>query len=226
MTTQLAVKTQGAPVLLAYDAKNNIWGAMQYWSDGNTYDRTLLNDVRVKAGTNGIFNYGLVMQRPDGTWESLTTSGGVGGTKAKNTHGFLFDKVWRYNYSNNITSGNLTTNDYLYDCTQVDLRYSTNCNQTLTVNKPVYLVGTVGNDGLFYLDDTWWTQTLPDTEDGKVYIYLGDTYNAYCIYFVSKNTALYYKDGAIREYSYIPSAFMDTAITNAEIDAIVNGTSS
>ncbi|MBR2182963.1 MAG: hypothetical protein IJ858_06025 [Acidaminococcaceae bacterium] len=208
MTTHFAVKTQGAPMLLAYDAKNNVWCNMQYWSDSNTYDRTLLNDVRVTAGTNGIFNYGLVMQRPDGTWESLTTSGGTGGTKAKNTHGFLFDKVWRYSYSNNITSGNLTTNDYLYDCTQLDLRYSTNCNQTLTVNKPVYLVGTVNNDGLFYLDTPWWTQTLPDTEDGKVYIYLGDTYNAYSIYFVSKNPALYYKDGAIREYSYIPNDYV------------------
>lgn len=224
MTTQLAVKTQGAPVLLAYDATNNIWGAMQYWTDANTYDRTLLNDVRVYAGTNKIMNYSLIMQKADGKWESFTTTRGTATTKAKNTSGFRLGRIWVYNYNETIAANALTRNDYLYDCIPHTLTYSTNCGTTLIAREPVYLVGTIGNDGLFYLDTPWWTQTEPTTEDGKVYIYLGDAYSTSAIYKVSKNTVHWYKDGAFREYAYIPSSSTDVAITNAEIDSIVNGT--
>ena len=201
MTTQLAVKTQGAPVLLAYDAKNNIWGAMQYWTDANTYDRNLLNDTRVTAGTNKIMNYSLVMQKADGTWESCTTTSGTGTSKTKNTSGFRLGKIWVYNYNETIAANALTRNDYLYDCIPHTLTYSTNCGTTLVARKPVYLVGTIGNDGLFYLDTPWWTQTEPTTEDGKVYIYLGDAYSTSAIYKVANNPIYEYRDGAFRPYT-------------------------
>lgn len=206
MTTQLNVKTQGAPVLLAYDGTNNIWCAMQYWTDANTYDRNLLNDIRVYAGTNKIMNYSLVMQKADGKWESFTTTSGTATTKAKNTNGFRLGRIWVYNYNETINSGSLTRNDCLYDCIPLTLTYSTNCGTTLTARKPVYLVGTINsNDGLFYLADTWWTQTEPTTEDGKVYIYLGDAYSTSAIYKVAHNTAYWYKDGALRPYSHTPA---------------------
>lgn len=200
MTTHVAVKTQGAPLLLAYDAKNNIWSAMQYWADGNTYDRNLLNDVRVTAGANKIMNYSLIMQKADGTWESFTTTSGTATTKTKNTSGFRLGNIWVYNYNETIASGSLTRNDYLYDCIPVTLTYSTNCGTTLTARKSVYLVGTIGDDGLFYLDDSWWTQTLPVTEDGKVYIYLGDAYSTSQIYFVANHPVYEYRNGSCRLY--------------------------
>lgn len=193
--------------------------------DANTYDRILLSNTRVTAGTNGIFPYSLIMQRPDDTWEALTTTGGTGTTKTKNTHGFVLGKIWCFNANATITSGNLTTaTNYIYDCMPLSLQYITNCGTTLIARKPVYLVGTIGTDGLFYLSDTWWTQTLPTTEDGKIYIYLGDAYSTSQIYFVEHNFVYWYKDGAFREYAYIPSSSTDVAITNAEIDSIVNGT--
>jgi hypothetical protein len=34
-------------------------------------------------------------------------------------------------------------------------------------------------DGYFYLDDTWYSQELPTTADGKVYIYLGEASSGY-----------------------------------------------
>ena len=222
MTTQLAVKTQGAPVLLAYDEKNNIWGAMQYWTDANTYDRNLLNDIRVYAGTNKIMNYSLVMEKADGKWESFTTTSGTGTSKTKNTSGFRLGRIWVYNYNETISSGSLTRNDYLYDCIPLTLTYSTNCGTTLVAQKPVYLVGTIGNDGLFYLADTWWTQTEPTTEDGKVYIYLGDAYSTSAIYKVAHNTAYWYKDGALRQYSYVSENVINDLI-DAKIALITDG---
>ena len=220
MAEQINANTQGAPVLLAYDAKNNIWGAMQYWVDTNNYDRNLLNETRVTAGTHKIMNYSLIMQKADGKWESCTTTSGTGTSKTKNTSGFRLGKVWVYNYNETIAANELTRKDYLYDCILHTLTYSTNCGKTLVAHKPVYLVGTIGNDGLFYLDTPWWTQTEPTTEDGKVYIYLGDAYSTSGIYKVANNPIYEYKDGSFGLYSSYKK------ITNAEIDTIVNGTSS
>ena len=81
----------------------------------------------------------------------------------------------------------------------VDFRYSTNCGQTLTLYKPVYLIGTF-REGLFHLDDNWYTQTLPTNDNGKVYLYLGDTYSNYQINFAIDHPSFWYKNGAIRKY--------------------------
>ena len=207
-------KTAGQIIMMTYNATLDCWQCDDYWTNSNTYDRTLLNDTRVYAGTNKIMNYSLIMQKPDGTWESFTTTSGTGTSKTKNTSGFRLGKIWTYNYNETINSGALTRNDYLYDCMPVTLTYSTNCGTTLVARKPVYLVGTIGSDGLFYLDNTWWTQTEPSTEDGKVYIYLGDAYSTSAIYFVANNPAYWYKDGAFRLYT--PSVVM----SQSEIDAL------
>ena len=66
---------------------------------------------------------------------------------------------------------------------------------------PVYLVGTIGADGLFYLDrQTWWTQNLPTTEDGKVYIFLGCAYSNYQLSLWAEHPIYQYKNGHIRLY--------------------------
>lgn len=208
----------GSVVSLTYVESVDGWRRAEY--DSNTYDRTLLSNTRVIAGTNGIFPFSLIMQRPDATWEALTTTGGTGTTKAKNPHGFVLGKIWCFNANATITNGNLTTaTNYLYDCMPLSLQYITNCGTTLVAHKPVYLVGTIGNDGLFYLDTPWWTQTLPVTEDGKVYIYLGDAYSTSQIYLVANNPIYEFKNGAFGLYS--PGSIQ--SISNSEIDSIING---
>lgn len=101
-----------------------------------------------------------------------------------------------------------------------------NSSLTFTNGRSVYLVGTLSGKE-FTVDNSILTDTLPTTEDGKIYIWIGFTYSTTVMWFNFSNPIMYYyKDGAIREYAYIPSASIDTAITNAQIDAIVNGTSS
>ena len=66
--------------------------------------------------------------------------------------------------------------------------------------KPYYLVGSINNsDGLFYLDTTWWTKDLPSTEDGKLYIYLGDAYDYNRMSFAGQHPIYHYANGKIRE---------------------------
>lgn len=103
-----------------------------------------------------------------------------------------------YNYSNNIAANALCSNNNVYETCSVDFRYSSNCGSTLTSRKSVYIVGTM-NNGYFYLDDDWYSQDLPTTNDGKIYIYFGEAYSTYQVTYTATHPA-YYFDGHLRVY--------------------------
>ena len=133
-------------VLNFYDS-NSDWG---YYSR-RTY-------TSIKAGSNKIFPYTLILKNADGRYESNVTSSSTGTSKAKNTHGFLLEPLlWMYanaTYNENVVVG--TYNLYHYYSGLIDGRYSFNVTTSsgFTANKPIYLVGTINaTDGLFYLDD-------------------------------------------------------------------------
>ena len=170
-----------------------------WWADANYDTNTVgVQAGQVKAGTNGIRPYGLMMKTASDAWSSFTTSAstGTGTGKTKYSGGFILSKVM-YNV-NNTTYNSVGITGDCYDARGIDLRYSTNCGSTLTKGKEVYLVGTFGEDGLFYLDDTWWTQTVPSQEDGKIYVYLGIAYSTYQIYLSADNPAYRYYDGEFK----------------------------
>ena len=179
----------------------------------------------VKAGVNGIKGYTLAMRDSENTW-SCFYSGAYKGTstgKVAYTGGFILGKViyssgagaqtsnssldTYYNYKEGVVT---STN---YDAYSVDLRYSTNCATTLVAQRPVYLVGTVENDGLFHLDASqWWTQTEPTFKDNKVYVYLGVAYSTYQIWLSTDNPAyMFYNDKFI---------LYDRALTLQDIDSL------
>jgi hypothetical protein len=88
----------------------------------------------------------------------------------------------------------------------IDHRYSFNTANDSTNGttgyKPVYIVGSIGNDGLFYLDSTkWWSQTLPSSADGKIYMYIGDAYDYYRLTFVYEHPMYVYTNGKLRQYA-------------------------
>lgn len=169
---------------------------------GHYYTRRVYSDI--KAGSNKVFPYTIIMQNSDGRWESIVTSSSTG-TKSRNTHGFRLGQMLLM-YANATYNENAYIDNYnvwSFYGNLVDHRYSFNTandsTNGLTANKPVYLVGTIGNDGLFYLDSTWWTQTLPTSNDGKLYIYLGDDYDYYRMNFDSNHPVYKYVNGAVRQ---------------------------
>ena len=180
-----------AIVDLIYDG--SAWRVLNPYYNSNTvgtYGGT------VTAGANGVKNYSLVMRDTETTWVSLTTTAGTGTSKSRYT-GKLYPDNVMYMGSNNAYASGATTGT-CYEALGVNLQYSTNCGSTLTSGKAVYLVGTLDSDGLFTLDATWWTQTIPTTADGKTYIYLGLAYSTTNIYLVSENTLYQYFEGAFR----------------------------
>lgn len=187
---------------------DNRWIANANYLDGNdqAYNDRIIY-VRATAGSNKVFPYTLVMRLPDGRWESIVTSASTGTGKARNTHGFLFGQLDWMNYNETYNENALITEYRLWSryTNLVDYRYSFNLTSSagFTANKPVYLVGSISSDGLFYLDATWWTQTLPSSADGKIYLYIGDAYDWYraSFYGTGNFRAYAYTNGHVREYN-------------------------
>ena len=170
--------------------------------DKNDVSYIVSNGSVGPVGSVPILAASLVMQTADGSWGPFTTNASLStaSSKARNTVGFqLGSPIF---YCNTASSAGATrVAATLYLAVTLDLRYSTNCAQTLTAHRPVYLVGTLNpTDGLFYLADTWWAQSLPSSDDGKLYIHLGQAYSTYQIQLWPSHDIFYFSDGAVRRF--------------------------
>jgi hypothetical protein len=93
-----------------------------------------------------------------------------------------FGKIYYY-YSTTTVAANarIATQNLYYHYTYVDLRYTFNITtSTFTAHEPLYLVVLPQSNGLVKLASaTPYTQTLPSTDDGRWYIFLGRMYDGY-----------------------------------------------
>lgn len=188
---------------------------LQESGDANDTTTILSYYDRITAGSSGLKQYSLAMQDSTGAWQSFTTDYGVGTSKTKNTTGFVLGDIVYLSMSGNVNNNNIVGWGAVRRFQSlIDYRYSFNCGTGLTANKMVYIVGSLGTDGLFYLADTWWTQTLPTSEDGKLYIPVGIPYpdsGPYRGDFSGWHIPLWYKDGNI--IPFYNNAVRQTAVT-------------
>ena len=183
----------------------------------NTNTNYQQHGAAVKAGANGVRSYSLIMKDTDSTWSSFYSSAYNGTATGKEvcTTGFLLGSIL---YSSGAPSGgnyaagaNTST---VYDGYPLDFRYSSNCASTLVSYKPVYLVGEMHDDGLFYLDETWWTQTAPTSEDGKTYVYVGEAYSTYQVWLSVENKAYQFYGDSFMTYEEAQDARARAAAEN------------
>lgn len=199
-------------VFLAHGIDNNTTYTLNYSVDAGQYT--------AGSGTYAITRYSLIMQKADMTWEKITATNksySTATTKSVNTNGFRLNQIRYYSTTAILANGALSATNVVYSqAASVDMRYSTNCGGTTTwaLGDYIYLVGTLGLDGLFYLDTTtWWTNTLPNTKDGKLYIRLGLALadNGYTMSFFADRPIFYHDGTSIREYNpaqgYHPDLF-------------------
>jgi len=208
LTSQWALNTE---YLFVYDSTNERWIMQQgYDTNDDVKAYTVYRQhTGYKSGEISVFTNTLIMQRPNGTWESIVTSSSTELDKQPNPHGFLLYDILYWSGATVAPNSVIGTNNLVDQVTsRVDMRYSFNIANSAATGfatyAPVYIVGTLGNDGLFYLDNPWWTQTLPSTEDGKLYIYIGNSYDRYRMPFIAKHPIYRYANGMIRQY--IPDA--------------------
>lgn len=172
--------------------------------DSNDVNRSTVTYPRISAGIGGIGRYTLFMQTAaPGVFSSITsTPNTTEKTKVKNNEKFMLGKVYYSNRGSDLGSLNVsdTSNSWMDQQTSlVDLKYSLNiANGELTAREPLFLVGTLTDDGYFRLaDETWWTQEPIEADDGTVYIYVGQVYpdsQPYRCTLDLNNPAIWYKD--------------------------------
>lgn len=181
------------------------WRFLGHWLDSNsTYTLNQLIDAwRYKAwvGTYAITRYSLVMMKPDGTWEKITATNAAYSTwtsKTVNTNWFVLNQIKYYNTTSNIAGGAfVATNTLVSQAATVTLSYSFNCGTApwWSVWDVIYIVGSIWNDWLFYLDSTkWWDTQLPSAKDWKLYIRIWTALDA------SNSTASFLQDRPIFYY--------------------------
>lgn len=199
--------TTGYWVLINADYNNT-------YSDANLYSAEAANrNAETEAnGGLGLHRYSLEMMTANLTWSSIASAGktAIANTtsndKIVSTAAFLLDSPIYYQSTNTHCAPGGAINVNGYTCVGLDLRYScgtTSNNWTsLTVQKPVYLIGTVHSTSTFKLDSSkWWGQTLPNSNDGKIYIYLGMSYGSNSIYLAPYHP-IYWHDGtSLRVYT-------------------------
>lgn len=238
-----------------YTNLNGCDTGLQESGDANTLDILQLNNYYLVNGSKNnttslrIFGYNLIgfgrdgkalcISVPTASTTSNTTSIQTG--RVYNTEGFEPSKGLLYTNSATVFGADSNINITPRRFTgNVDMRYSDNCLAASTVNnlgfvlrKPIYLRGTIGNDGLFYLapiEVTYnsatykraWTQDLPTTEDGYVYWFVGYPYynssypnSLYQFDLNAANHVIHYKDGKYQIYVPAGSASNSGSFTTS-----------
>lgn len=151
------------------------------------------------AGPQGLARYALIMQIDENYWESVVLTSGTGTSKTKNSSGFLLTSPILYQsagtYEENTAAGQSAC---WYTYSAIDSRYSTNGGKFSSEGKSFYFIGTILNNKFYLKDTTWWTDTLPNFDDGYYYWYIGQFYDTYRFTLSPNHPIYYYKDNGIK----------------------------
>ena len=191
----------------ALDSGNGGW--YQYYgynSNTNTIGYQLRTNSSTRPASDKGYRYRLWFSDMDGThWVPANLSTATNATSSRTPNPRPIDPYGAIIYYS--TNGTTNANANLTATTQwnqyvLALGYSfnnTGAALTLTYPAPVYVKCEPQGDGSVIMKD--YTQTLPSTEDGYVYLYLGAAYSATNIELRPEHPVVWYKDGAIRDWN-------------------------
>ena len=181
-------------------------GYRGYDANTNTIGYQLRTNNTTMPTADKFYRYRLLFTSADGEkWIPANTSTSTNATAARTPNTRAIDPfgeiVW-YGTSTAIEANANVTAAQLwqeYYGTYTAIGYSfnnTGAAQTMTANKPIYIKCTPQADGSAIIDPTTpYTQSLPTTDDGKIYIFLGRAYNA-TNFELLMNHPVYYHDGS------------------------------
>ncbi|MFA5670666.1 MAG: hypothetical protein WC967_15620, partial [Balneolaceae bacterium] len=202
LTTQLGVNTV---VILTYD------GVDFQWAD---YDSTNYYEMRSSGydlvGADPVYSYKIVAEGSDGSFYPLTLETGTGIYKTVSTRSLkVGGKIRGYTTTATISAG-ATTRYYFGESVTVNCAYTLNDYSGLVTGKSVYIKGLVQADGSYKLDNSsytsFYTQDLPTTEDGYIYIQLGTKSTTTSLRITPDHPIFEFKNGALRPYVAISNA--------------------
>ena len=174
----------------------------EYWSNTDTVGYYIgRNQVTIKTDS-AAYRYMLMLKKDDTYYTPVnTTSNSTAGTKTLTTS--EFDPFGNIIYKSSTATTNANANipsGVTWTQYPLNLAYSFNTTNTLTATKPVYMVAVPQSNGMAKLHTQPISQALPTTDDGLIYIYLGQAYSTTSIYLMNNHPIYYFKNGQIRQY--------------------------
>lgn len=210
-------------------------GYRGYDANTNTIGYQLRTNSSTLVASAKFYRYRLLFTSADGTkWVPANTSTSTNATAQRDVNQTPIDPfgeiVW-YGTTTVIEANAAVTAAQLWQQnagSYTSIGYSfnrTNAAQTMTTNRPIYIKCAPQSDGSAIIDaDDPYVQTLPSTEDGKIYIYLGRAYSATNFELQMNHPIYYYEDGAIRIWTNaaVPSIadMMPTTPIGSELDPL------
>ena len=200
-------------MLFVYDSTRVVDGITGAWCCYRGYDANT-NTIGYQVRTNSMslpmtsitYRYRILFTSADG--KHFVPANNSTSTNATASRSVCQDPIdpfgWivYYGTTASVAAGSQPSATNLWSQYALSLGYSfnrTGAALTLTSWKPVYVKCAPQANGSAIIDSTTpYVQDLPTTEDGKIYIYLGNAYGPTSIELVPVHPVYYYKDGAIR----------------------------
>lgn len=177
-------------------------GCWDYVYGYNSDTNTTAYQIRRNNGTyltkTALYRYMLLLSYSETELLPInTTSNSTATTKILTTESFdPFGPIFYYATTTAVTANAAPDITRLWKQYTLDLRYSFNTGSTLTSNKDVFIKATPQANGKAKLDTTTpIVQTLPSTNDGSIYIYLGHAYSTTSIVLTYEHPIYYYNSG-------------------------------
>ena len=209
-TTRVSTAFSAATTWLFIYNENRVtggcWDAYYGQVNSNTIGYQLRTNSFTKALSDKCYRYRLLFSSVDGTKfvpANADTQTSAAKTHTTNTRAFdPFGEIFYYGSTSAKSAGESPSATVLWQQYVVTLGYSfNNANSalSLTATAPVYITATPQSDGSAVLD--YFSQTLPSTEDGKIYIFLGHAVDATTVEMTMKHPIYWYKDGEVRQWT-------------------------
>lgn len=191
-----------------------IWLNAGYSLNSDTYDRNRYTGT-IKCGSTAIVAGNIIVGK-DGVFHHLKD-------------GSAFDITYPILYANSAIAANATGNDN-YDIRGVNI--TTTQSLTLTAYLPVYIKGTLSGVLFTPYQSACLIQTVPTTDDGYYYMYLGTATSTTTVYLQERHPIFTFIGGKFQETSInsgirlsgTANATMTYASTNPQISFSDNGT--
>ena len=201
-------------MLFVYDSTRVAGGAWicyrGYDSNTNTIGYQLRTNSSTLYASDKTYRYRLLFTSADGTQlVPANTSSSTNATAARTTNTRPIDPfgpILYYGTTTAINAGASFGTSVLWQQYTLTLGYSFNNSGSalaLSYPAPVYLRCAPQPDGSAVME--YFTQSLPTTEDGKIYILLGRAYSATAIELLVTHPVYEFRDGMIRQYT--PNAY-------------------
>jgi len=185
VTTAFAVNYTWLLIYNEQRVSGGCWDLVYTYNSNTTYSSfaNLTHGNAMYKAKSIVYRYQMLFQM-DGDYvtplNNVSNTTGTSKTMLTDVEFDPFGEIFYYNTTTAVDPEARPSVSYCqYANSAVDLRYTFNCGSTLTSYAPVYLKVSPQANGKVKIATPAWTQTLPSTNDGYWYIFLGRTYSAY-----------------------------------------------